>query len=131
MWCNPRLRDVQKAAAAFEDCEHVSTGKWGCGIFKGNVYLKFLEQMLSASQAGVKELSFTTYHQEEEAARCTELRAALLQSGIEPKDLSSFLFSLCEKNSMSEESADSMFLSIVLEWLANYPRGKKRPFPAH
>ena len=94
------------------------------------MYLKFLEQMLSASQAGVKELSFTTYHQEEEAARCTELRAALLQSGIEPKDLSSFLFSLCEKNSMSEESADSMFLSIVLEWLANYPRGKKRPFPA-
>ena len=125
------LRDVQKAAAAFEDCEHVSTGKWGCGIFKGNVYLKFLEQMLSASQAGVKELSFTTYHQEEEAARCTELLAALLQSGIEPKDLSSFLFSLCEKNSMSEESADSRFLSIVLEWLANYPRGKKRPFPAH
>ena len=59
------MRDVQKAVAAFWGLERVSTGKWGCGQFRGNGYLKFLQQLLAATHAGVLHLAFTTYHNEQ------------------------------------------------------------------
>ena len=83
--------------------------------------------MLSASQAGVKELSFTTYHQEEEAARCTELLAALLQSGIEPKDLSSFLFSLCERIPWAKSLLIPCFCQLCSSGLRTIPGVRSDP----
>lgn len=120
-------RDVSKAAAAFEGCIHVSTGKWGCGIFKGNPYLKFLQQLLAASQAGVQQLSFTTYHQAEEAVRCVELHDALKRSGIVPQELSKLLLALSQKFPANEDcDEDEMFLTFMMEWLATLRRGQKR-----
>ena len=120
-------RDVNKAAAAFQGCEDVSTGKWGCGIFRGNLYLKFLTQLLAASQVGVQNLSFTTYCQPQEAAQCAELHAALKRSGVSPEDLSTFLLSLSKKFTMSAESEDdTVFFDFVMKWLATQFRGQKR-----
>merc|ERR1711972_665870 len=71
------IRDIRKAAAAFEGYNRVSTGKWGCGIFRGNLYLKFLQQIQAAALAGTSELSFTTYREQKEADNCKQLLDAL------------------------------------------------------
>eukprot|EP01062_Namystynia_karyoxenos_P048899 TRINITY_DN37360_c0_g1_i1.p1 TRINITY_DN37360_c0_g1~~TRINITY_DN37360_c0_g1_i1.p1 ORF type:complete len:452 (+),score=155.35 TRINITY_DN37360_c0_g1_i1:69-1358(+) len=76
-------RDVGKAAAAFWGRERVSTGKWGCGVFAGNVYLKLLQQLLAARIAGVRELSFSAYRREDEAGECTRLAAAVIAASPE------------------------------------------------
>lgn len=56
----PPLR-VHKAHSGFfsQDQERraVATGKWGCGIFKGNPQLKFIIQWLAASRTG-REIEF-------------------------------------------------------------------------
>jgi len=61
------LRELNKAYAGFQtenltegDRKKISTGKWGCGVFKGNPQLKFMIQWLAASRAG-REIVFYTF----------------------------------------------------------------------
>merc|ERR1711957_524501 len=88
------IRDIHKASLAFSGHHCVSTGKWGCGVFKGNVYLKFLQQVIAASIGGVQELSFTTYYQQTEADNCSKLFESLTGGSISPIDLHDFLLAL-------------------------------------
>jgi len=57
------LRELNKAHAGFltedETPRKVATGKWGCGVCKGNPQLKFIIQWLAASIAG-REIVFYT-----------------------------------------------------------------------
>ena len=48
-----------------EDNNSISTGNWGCGAFGGDHELKFFEQWVSASFAGVKRLDYYTYGSKE------------------------------------------------------------------
>jgi poly(ADP-ribose) glycohydrolase len=41
----------------------ISTGRWGCGVFKGDSQLKFLIQLMAASRAG-KEMKFFSFGDE-------------------------------------------------------------------
>ncbi|KAA0192312.1 Cytosolic poly(ADP-ribose) glycohydrolase [Fasciolopsis buskii] len=62
------LRELNKAYCGF--CDNlapyqklpsvVATGNWGCGIFRGNVYLKALLQMLACCEAG-KSMAYYTF----------------------------------------------------------------------
>lgn len=49
------LRELNKAYSGFAESDQkgraVATGRWGCGIFKGNPQLKFIIQWLAASRA--------------------------------------------------------------------------------
>jgi len=58
------LRELNKAYAGFQTEDktprRVATGKWGCGVFKGNAQLKFMIQWLAASRAG-REIIFYLY----------------------------------------------------------------------
>ena len=62
-------REIKKACVAFQKVQTMSvkdemtlsTGKWGCGAFNGNVQLKFLIQWLAASYNG-KAMIFNTFH---------------------------------------------------------------------
>jgi len=54
-----RDRDIWKAATAFSSIQNnnkngnaIATGHWGCGAFGGNVYVKFLVQLIAASLTG-------------------------------------------------------------------------------
>ena len=38
-----------------------ATGNWGCGIYHGILQLKFIEQCLAASFAGVQRLDYYTF----------------------------------------------------------------------
>ena len=40
---------------------NISTGNWGCGAFGGDHELKFLQQWVSASFAGIKKLHYYTF----------------------------------------------------------------------
>ena len=64
------IRDIHKAYVGFnlinleeeKDFEKIiSTGNWGCGAFGGNHELKFIQQWISASFAGVKRLDYYTF----------------------------------------------------------------------
>ena len=41
--------------------KNISTGNWGCGVFGGDHELKFLQQWVAASFAGVKKLYYYTF----------------------------------------------------------------------
>ena len=48
-------RDILKAYLGFREVRGgtVATGNWGCGAFGGNPQVKFLQQLIAASMAGV------------------------------------------------------------------------------
>ena len=69
-------RDLIKAYVGFnlinfEDKEipvlkkTISTGNWGCGAFGGDFELKFIQQWLAATYAGVEKLYYYTFKSEE------------------------------------------------------------------
>ena len=45
----------------------IATGNWGCGAFGGDFELKFLQQWIAASYAGVKKLYYYTFDKKEMA----------------------------------------------------------------
>ena len=45
----------------------ISTGNWGCGAFGGDFELKFLQQWIAASFAGVEKLYYYTFERKEMA----------------------------------------------------------------
>ena len=45
------------------DFNKISTGNWGCGMFKGDFVLKFLQQLMAASEAK-KNLDYSTFDSE-------------------------------------------------------------------
>ena len=57
---NPERLGVEKDVEAT-----VATGNWGCGAFGGNHELKFMEQWIAASMAGITELEYYTYQSQE------------------------------------------------------------------
>ena len=63
-------RDIHKAYVGFNiiklDSEQniektIATGNWGCGAFGGNHILKFLQQWLAATLAGIQRLDYYTF----------------------------------------------------------------------
>ena len=64
------IRDIHKAYVGFnlinwdigENVEKtIATGNWGCGCFGGNHELKFIQQWIAASFAGVKRLDYYSF----------------------------------------------------------------------
>jgi len=66
-------RDVQKACLAFCDMGSVSTGRWGCGAFGGDVQHKLLQQIIAARISGLEVLHFAAFHDAPLEASCREL----------------------------------------------------------
>jgi len=67
---NDIKRDIHKAYVGFnlinlEENNNIEktivTGNWGCGAFGGNHELKFIQQWIAASFAGVKRLDYYTF----------------------------------------------------------------------
>ena len=61
-------RDINKAYSGFNliNLENgfersIATGNWGCGVFEGIPELKFIEQWIAASLAGVQRLDYYTF----------------------------------------------------------------------
>ena len=66
-------RDIHKAYVGFNlinfeteknSNKTIATGNWGCGVFGGNHELKFIEQWIAASFAGVKKLNYYSFNDE-------------------------------------------------------------------
>ena len=67
-------RDIHKAFVGFniinldteKDIEKtIATGNWGCGAFGGNHALKFFQQWVAATYAGIQRLDYYTFGDEE------------------------------------------------------------------
>ena len=73
------IRDIHKAYVGFnlinseteKNIEKtIATGNWGCGAFGGNHELKFIQQWIAASFAGVKKLDYFTFNRKEMEIAC-------------------------------------------------------------
>ena len=65
-------RDIHKAYVGFSLAnldnsieKTISTGNWGCGAFGGNHELKFIQQWIAASFAGIDRLDYYTFGDKE------------------------------------------------------------------
>ena len=65
---NEIIRDIHKAYVGFSLANSdnnipktIATGNWGCGAFKGNHELKFIQQWIAASFAGIEILDYYTF----------------------------------------------------------------------
>ena len=113
-------RDLLKAFACFEvkSGGHVATGLWGCGQFKGNPYLKFLQQYLAAAHAKLRSMSFSCYNKELLKVTCENLLRGMTDCNVEPSDLQAFLLNLDSKlSSDMQETPEHVFLQWVCQWL--------------
>jgi len=80
------VRELNKAFIGFDggnifDANHndeikkaVCTGKWGCGIYNGNIQLKFLIQWIAASRAG-REMIFYGFADNEKSSLIKDLNS--------------------------------------------------------
>ena len=85
----PHLRrDLDKAFLGFRAAggRPVSTGHWGCGAFGGDRTLKFLQQVCAATAAGV-DLDYSTFRDQETAAKLGALLALAERKGVTVADL--------------------------------------------
>jgi len=57
------LSGIQATSFEADDSMSICTGKWGCGAFSGDVYLKFLIQWVACSVAS-KEMIFLVQNDE-------------------------------------------------------------------
>ena len=73
------IRDIHKAYVGFnlinseteKNIEKtIATGNWGCGAFGGNHELKFIQQWIAASFAGVQKLDYFTFNRKEMEIAC-------------------------------------------------------------
>eukprot|EP00727_Mastigamoeba_balamuthi_P001623 m51a1_g11458 putative mono- or diacylglycerol acyltransferase (768) ;mRNA; r:1297-4143 len=76
-------RDVLKAQAGFAGLASVSTGNWGCGVFRGDPALKMLQQVVAASAAGVQRMWYTTFGNAEQRVELEALLCCVQQSGAD------------------------------------------------
>ena len=65
---NEIIRDIHKAYVGFSLAQSdndipktIATGNWGCGAFNGNHELKFIQQWIAASFAGIEILDYYTF----------------------------------------------------------------------
>ena len=67
-------RDIRKAFVGFNlvnfeneknEEKSIGTGNWGCGVFGGDHELKFFQQWIAASFAGIERLDYYTFGEKE------------------------------------------------------------------
>ncbi|KAG2393417.1 hypothetical protein C9374_006948 [Naegleria lovaniensis] len=88
------LREVNKIYCGFLGCESsvISTGNLGCGAFKGDFQLKFLCQLIAASQASFYhnnsyELIYFTFFDKELAQKLKTMHHLLVQLEVTVSEL--------------------------------------------
>ncbi|CAD5219844.1 unnamed protein product [Bursaphelenchus okinawaensis] len=78
-------RELKKAYVGFvvkvNNRETIATGNWGCGAFNGNVYLKFIIQLIAASAAS-RRLSYHTFGNEELSQRIQQFHGKLKEHHV-------------------------------------------------
>ena len=105
------LRDLYKAYAGFNliNTENnfeksIATGNWGCGIFQGIHQLKFIEQWIAASFAGVQRLDYYTFKEKrmEEAIQNYQFIKSKMDAQIlfrhlmtDKKDVNNLIKTIC------------------------------------
>ncbi|CAF4190686.1 unnamed protein product [Rotaria sp. Silwood2] len=112
-------RDLGKAWAAFEKSkdEIIVTGKWGCGVFGGDLTFKFLQQICAAMLLGnhFKRLDYSVRSKENLASKLKHIVAKLEQDKITVADV----YHMMIKYSKTEKTAGSLpeFSDYCEKWL--------------
>jgi len=95
-------RELNKAYIAFHNnhphkLQSVATGNWGCGAFGGDPRLKFLLQLLAASEAG-RDVAYFSFGDASLVADGEDLYSILSRNKITVGDLYNFIRSFISSN---------------------------------
>ena len=106
-------RELTKAFIGFlphvNDGRNVSTGGWGSGLFRGNIYLKFLLQWIAASRAK-RKMEFYAFGNKMSSDLIEKVKKRY--EGKEIKDLMADIL-ICAKNAPKENNKDYDFLAAM------------------
>ena len=90
-------RELNKAFVGFSDCgaisgqlQAVATGNWGCGAFGGDVRLKFLIQMMAASEHA-RDMAYFTFGDKDLVREVGDLYKTLVDRGVRVGQLYKFI----------------------------------------
>lgn len=119
------FRELVKFSTAVQDPEShlglkiIATGNWGCGVFGGNVWLKFLIQMVACIFCGMR-LNFSCFGDDEEKRKIEEFVEKMIDL-VETKETSmGMLFaSLINMDLNQEDVSGNKVLDVYLKTLRN------------
>lgn len=125
-------RELNKAFCGFEKNSlegsspiPLATGNWGCGVFGGHFMLKFVIQLMAASQAG-RTMKYYTFREKNLQSKITSLHSFLFQNGITVSQLYKALLVFCRvvqrKSITSDNSQEAERLQATCSAF-----GKKNP----
>eukprot|EP00002_Diphylleia_rotans_P037108 TRINITY_DN8264_c0_g1_i1.p1 TRINITY_DN8264_c0_g1~~TRINITY_DN8264_c0_g1_i1.p1 ORF type:complete len:584 (-),score=128.39 TRINITY_DN8264_c0_g1_i1:143-1894(-) len=92
--------------ADFPEYSEVATGNWGCGVFGGDVRLKFVIQLLACSEAE-KNMVYFTFGDEDLTKQLSDM-ASLLTENFSVGSLYETLVAYCSSKS-SDISGENLF----------------------
>jgi poly(ADP-ribose) glycohydrolase len=111
-------RDLNKAFIGFASTKStggkIATGKWGCGVFAGDVALKYLQQVLAASACN-RQLHFSSFSDAKALSELRYLHTQMQAANLKVKQLYNMLLELEAQNISSP--LESKVLNFVMAQL--------------
>ena len=81
------IEESKKESKEFSiDFNKISTGNWGCGMFKGDFVMKFIQQLMAASEAK-KSLDYSTYGDIEKCDFLKQIHSKIVEFKLKVSDL--------------------------------------------
>ena len=112
-------RDLNKAWAGFgkSNAENIVTGHWGCGVFGGDFFLKFLQQVCATMVLGpkMKRLDYSVYGDEPLAKQFQSLVNRLAETKKSVSDIYQLMIKYRERDDLPANRWG--FRDYVNQWL--------------
>ncbi|RMZ94362.1 poly(ADP-ribose) glycohydrolase-like, partial [Brachionus plicatilis] len=96
-------REITKAYIGFSSGAKqmpIASGNWGCGVFNGDIQLKFIIQLIAASQAE-RDLHYCTFHDEKIKNILNEMIDVLKSKNFTVSSLYKCLIQFCSQDQKS------------------------------
>ena len=97
-------RELNKAFVGFSNhgaisgqLQAVATGNWGCGAFGGDVRLKFLIQLMAASE-NMRDMAYFTFGDKTLVSEAGKIHRLLMKRGVTVGQLYKMIMDYCQKS---------------------------------
>ena len=110
-------RELNKAFIGFSnhgaissELQAVATGNWGCGAFGGDVRLKFLIQLMAASE-NMRDMAYFTFGDKTLVSEAGKIHRLLVKKGVTVGQLYKIILNYCQKS--GTKSGEELYMDIL------------------
>ena len=110
-------RELNKAFIGFSnhgaissELQAVATGNWGCGAFGGDVRLKFLIQLMAASE-NMRDMAYFTFGDKTLVNEAGKIHRLLVKKGVTVGQLYKMILNYCQKS--GTKSGEELYMDIL------------------